>query len=43
VGSTLPWLWPFRGSNTIRKNAIDCSLRGAECEQKSLDLRIEID
>jgi hypothetical protein len=31
--SILPWLWPLRGQNTIRKNALDHSLRGAECEQ----------
>jgi hypothetical protein len=30
--SILPWLCPLRGQNTIRKNAFDHSLRGAECK-----------
>src|SRR5262249_23113808 len=30
--SILLWLWPLRGQNTIRKNVLDHSLRGAECE-----------
>src|SRR5262249_20066238 len=30
--SLLLWLWPLRGQNTIRKNVLDHSLRGAECE-----------
>jgi hypothetical protein len=29
--SILPWLWPLRGQTTIRKNAFDHSLWGAEC------------
>ena len=31
--SILLWLWPLRGQNTIRKNVLNHSLRGAECEQ----------
>jgi hypothetical protein len=32
--SILLWLWPLRGQNTIRKNVLDHSLRGAECERQ---------
>jgi hypothetical protein len=30
--SILPWLCPLRGQNTIRKNAFNHGLRGAECK-----------
>jgi hypothetical protein len=32
MASISPWLWYLRDQNAIRKNAIDPSIRGTECE-----------